>query len=108
MVMTCPIIGNTGFTRNAPAGLYNERFTGPSGVIVKDYSERPNHWRCDMTISEYMTENNIFGLSYVDTRMLTRKICKNSSFNWCSQHLKWLKIKFYKNLFSGSQVVPCG
>lgn len=70
VTMTYPLIGNYGVNDE---DIESDRVQ-VSGFVVKEYSEVPNHWQCKKTIDEYLKENNILGVSGVDTRMLTKKI----------------------------------
>ena len=72
MVMTYPLPGFREFS--------TEPFfkgAAPSALIVKDYSDLKNRGR--KTLADYLEENNIFGLSYVDTRFLAKKIRSHGS-----------------------------
>lgn len=70
VVMTYPIIGSYGIndeddeTRNPCIG----------GLIVRDYNDVPSNFRYTRTLSETMEDDNIPGISGLDTRMLTRLI----------------------------------
>ncbi len=68
VLMNYPLIGNYGFSER-DKGVHM-----PKALIVKDFSVDPSHFECTKTLSEFLVENNIFGLAHVDTRMLTRKI----------------------------------
>lgn len=79
VVMTYPIQGNCGFSREDAA----RSRTAPMGVIVRDYSEAPSHYRCEKTLAEYFAERNIFGLAFVDTRMIARRIARGEAVKCC-------------------------
>ena len=59
VVMTYPLIGNYGIT--------DEDFESKSptlgGLIVRDYNDMPSNFRCTRTLSEFLEENNIPGLT---------------------------------------------
>ncbi len=74
MVMTYPLLGNYGF---ANEDLHTEKV--PAAVVVRDYAEVPSHYRSVKTLSDFLKERDIFGLAFVDTRLLTRKIRDNGS-----------------------------
>ncbi len=75
ITMTYPMLGSYGFNKDDIENLTSV----PKGIVVKDYFDKPDHWKCDKTISEFLIDNNIFGLAYVDTRLLTRKIRDNGN-----------------------------
>lgn len=70
VVMTYPLIGNYGICDED-----NETITPTiSGMVVKEYCDEPSNFRCTKTLDTIMKEYGIFGLSGIDTRMLTRHI----------------------------------
>jgi len=75
IVMTYPIMGNYGIN---PEDHESSGY-GPGALIVRDYTEVPSNFRCDKTLSEYMTEHDISGIYGVDTREITRKIRDHGS-----------------------------
>jgi carbamoyl-phosphate synthase small subunit len=70
VVMTYPLIGNYGITDDD----YESKNITIGGLIVRDYNDMPSNFRYTKTLSELLEENNIPGISGVDTRMLTRSI----------------------------------
>ncbi len=66
VIMTWPLIGNIGIAQaEKPAG-------GVRGLVVKEYYDTPDHWRCQRTLDQYMKQQKIIGLAGVDTRYLMR------------------------------------
>ncbi len=70
ITMTYPLIGNTGMNRDDSESLRSYAH----GLVVREYQEYPSNWRSEMTISDWLKDHGIIGISGVDTRMLTRKI----------------------------------
>ena len=70
VVMTYPLIGNYGMTDED----YECKSPGVKGMIVYDYNDTPSNFRYTKTLSEYLEENGIAGISGVDTRKLTKVI----------------------------------
>jgi carbamoyl-phosphate synthase small subunit len=70
VVMTYPEIGNTGVNRE------DVEATRPylSGFVVKEYWDTPSNWRAEASLSDYMKENGIVGIEWIDTRALVRHI----------------------------------
>ena len=68
--MTYPLIGNYGVNDE------DEQSRRPwiAGMVVREYCERPNYWRSQGTLGEYLKRHGIPGLADVDTRALTRHI----------------------------------
>ncbi len=77
VTMTYPLIGNYGIN-----DVDNESDkVQVTGFVVKEYSEIPNHWQCTKTLDAYLKENNIPGISGIDTRKLTKLIRNNGTMN---------------------------
>ncbi len=70
VVMTAPHIGNTGVNSEDPE---SERMW-PSGFVVREVSRTVSNWRATGTLNDALIENNIVGISGVDTRALTRHL----------------------------------
>lgn len=75
VVMTYPLIGNYGITDDD----YETKQPTIGGMIVREYNDLPSNFRCTKTLSEYLEENNIPGISGIDTRKLTRSIREKGS-----------------------------
>ena len=70
VVMTYPLIGNYGITDED----YETKQPSLGGLVVREYNDLPSNFRYTKTLSEYLEENNIPGISGMDTRKLTRSI----------------------------------
>jgi carbamoyl-phosphate synthase small subunit len=68
--MTYPLIGNYGVN----AADAESRQPWISGLIVRELCELPSNWRSEGTLDDYLRENQIPGISGIDTRALTRHI----------------------------------
>lgn len=75
VVMTYPLIGNYGITDDD----YETKQPTIGGLIVREYNDHPSNFRYTKTLSEYLEENNIPGISGIDTRKLTRSIRNKGS-----------------------------
>lgn len=75
VVMTYPLIGNYGITDED----YETKQPTIGGLIVREYNNQPSNFRYTKTLSEYLEENNIPGISGIDTRKLVRKIRNNGT-----------------------------
>ena len=75
--MTYPLIGNYGVCRED----MESRKAWPDGFIVRELSRLPSNFRCDMTIQEFLTENDIPGIAGIDTRALTRILREKGTMN---------------------------
>lgn len=73
VTMTYPLIGNYGIN------LEDIESSSPKvkGFIVKEKSNFPNNFRCELEIDNYLKTNKIMGLEDIDTRALT-KVLRNS------------------------------
>jgi carbamoyl-phosphate synthase small subunit len=70
ITMTYPLIGNYGVNRQD----VESRRPHAAGLIVKELPRVYSNWRSDLSLGEYLRENNIPGLAGIDTRALTRKL----------------------------------
>lgn len=70
ITFTYPLIGNYGINRDDFESLTPTL----NGVVVKEASAQPSNFRMKKTLHEVLVENNIPGISGVDTRSITRKI----------------------------------
>ncbi len=70
ITMTYPLIGNYGTN---PEDV-ESRGVFCSGFIVREYCDYPSNFRNTQSLSQYLKENNIPGVTGVDTRALTKHI----------------------------------
>ena len=70
VVMTYPLIGNYGITDED----YETKQPTIGGMVVREYNDIPSNFRYTKTLSEYLEENDIPGISGINTRKLTRSI----------------------------------
>tara|TARA_Y100000389_G_scaffold187897_1_gene209817 strand:+ start:900 stop:1994 length:1095 start_codon:yes stop_codon:yes gene_type:complete len=70
VVMTYPIIGNYGI--NEVDG--ESRSIYLSALIVRDYTARYSHYQATQSLGDYLAAANVWGITEVDTRALTRYI----------------------------------
>ena len=68
VTMTYPLIGNYGIN------LEDLESSSPKvkGFIVREKSNNPSNFRCEMELDGYLIENKILGLEGIDTRALTK------------------------------------
>ena len=75
IVMSYPLIGNYGVADED----FESRIISPSAFIVRDINDNPSNFRWAKTLPELLEENNVPGLSGVDTRKLVRDIRDHGS-----------------------------
>lgn len=77
VVMTYPLIGNYGIN------LEDFESSSPKvkGFIVREHSNYPNNFRCELEIDDYLKSNKIIGLEGIDTRELTKVLRNNGTMN---------------------------
>jgi carbamoyl-phosphate synthase small subunit len=78
LVMTYPLIGNYGVpdgpsVEGLSSSLESEAIH-VRGLIVSEYSEAYCHWTAVKSLSDWMREGRVPGISGVDTRAITKKI----------------------------------
>jgi len=70
IVMTYPLIGNYGFTMED----YESKKCSLSALIVKEANHKPSNYRYTQTLDEVLKEQQVVGITGVDTRKLVRVI----------------------------------
>lgn len=70
VVMTYPLIGNYGI--NSSDNESTKPFA--KALVVREYSELASNWQSTKSLSQYLDENNIVGITEIDTRKLVRHI----------------------------------
>lgn len=73
VTMTYPLIGNYGINLED----VESKGVHVKGFIVREKSDNPNNFRCEMDLDTYLNQNKIIGLEGIDTRALT-KILRNN------------------------------
>lgn len=77
VTMTYPLIGNYGICKKD----MESRRGWPDGFIVRELSRMPSNFRSEMTIQEFLEENDIPGISGIDTRGLTKILREKGTMN---------------------------
>ncbi|WP_375003373.1 glutamine-hydrolyzing carbamoyl-phosphate synthase small subunit [Aeromicrobium sp. CTD01-1L150] len=75
VVMTAPHIGNTGVNDED----FESRRVWVDGYVVRDPSRVRSSWRADRTLDELLGEQDVVGISGIDTRALTRHLRERGS-----------------------------
>jgi len=70
LCQTHPLIGNYGVTSND----FESEGIKVSGYIIHELCKDPSHWTSQKTLHEFLQEQNIPGISGIDTRALTKKL----------------------------------
>lgn len=78
LVCTFPLIGNYGIPGDEKENGLSRYFESDNihcrALIVSEYSEAYSHWNAKRSLSDWMIEHKIPGITGIDTRMLTRKL----------------------------------
>lgn len=75
--MTYPLIGNYGICRDDMESVK----PWPDGFIVRELSRVCSNFRCDLSIQQFLEENDIPGIAGVDTRSLTKILREKGTMN---------------------------
>ena len=70
VTMTYPQIGNYGVNREDVESVKPHL----RGFVVKEASNIPSNWRCEVSLGEYLREHDIVGIQGLDTRALVKHI----------------------------------
>ncbi len=75
--MTYPLSGNYGVCRDD----MESSKPWPDGFIVRELSRVSSNFRCDMTLQQFLEENNVPGIAGIDTRALTKLLREKGTMN---------------------------
>lgn len=75
--MTYPLIGNYGVCRQDLEAVK----AWPEALIVRNISDIPSNFRCDISLQDYLVEQNVTGITGIETRALTRKLRDHGTMN---------------------------
>ena len=75
--MTYPLIGNYGICKDD----MESSKPWPDGFIVRELSRIPSNFRCDITIQQFLEENDVPGIAGIDTRALTKILREKGTMN---------------------------
>jgi carbamoyl-phosphate synthase small subunit len=75
VTMTYPLIGNYGVNRRD----VESKQPHVAGFIIKELSPIYSNYRADLSLDEYLKQNNIIGIEGIDTRALTRRLRINGA-----------------------------
>jgi carbamoyl-phosphate synthase small subunit len=77
ITFTFPHVGNVGSNN-----FDNEGNTkSVAGIVVRQHPTNPSNWRSDKNFKEWLVENDIPGISGIDTRLLTKALRKYKTCN---------------------------
>ena len=79
MLPTYPHIGNTG--TNDEDNESKDSFC--SGLVIRERSPISSNWRNQLSLEEFLSKNQIVGISNIDTRKLTNHLRNHGSMNAC-------------------------
>jgi carbamoyl-phosphate synthase small subunit len=70
VTMTYPLIGNYGINRRD----VESKRPHVAGFVIKELSPIFSNYRADLSLDEYLKQNNVIGIQGIDTRALVRKL----------------------------------
>jgi carbamoyl-phosphate synthase small subunit len=78
LALTYPLVGNYGVpayekNQGIPTNFESDRIQ-TSGFIIHELCKNPYHWASTRTLDKWLADENIPGISGVDTRRLTKKL----------------------------------
>jgi carbamoyl-phosphate synthase small subunit len=78
LAFTYPLIGNYGVpSKDLDLGLpryFESDNIQPSGLIIHELCTTPSHWASTRTLDQWLFDENVPGISGIDTRRLTKKL----------------------------------
>ena len=98
ITFTHPHIGNTGINSED----HESNIIHSSGIVINQYCKQPSNWRSTKTLEQFLIENEVIGISEIDTREITTILREKGAMNcYCigalskiSEHdaIKWQRI----------------
>lgn len=79
VTLTYPHIGNVGCNEDDEESSH----IVASGLVVRDVPLLASNWRSQKSLGEYLRDNNVVGISDIDTRRLTRILREKGAQNGC-------------------------
>lgn len=83
LTLTFPLIGNYGIPGKERADKIAKYFESDkvqaAGLVVNNYSPEYSHWNAERSLSDWLQEYGVPGLSGIDTRALTKKLREKGS-----------------------------
>ncbi|MCI9023684.1 MAG: carbamoyl phosphate synthase small subunit [Dorea sp.] len=76
VVMTYPLIGNYGITPDMESAR-----GWAKGYIVRELADTPSNFRCEGTLQEFLKQQDITGITGIDTRSLTKRLREKGTMN---------------------------
>ena len=77
VTMTYPLIGNYGINRED----MESKKPQVAGFIIKELAPAYSNYRADLSLEDYLKQNNIVAIAGIDTRALVRKLRIKGSMN---------------------------
>ena len=84
LVLTYPLIGNYGVPKltkyelGLPKYFESEKIHA-AGLVVGDYCDNYSHWNADKSLSQWLVESDVPGITGIDTRRLTKILREKGS-----------------------------
>lgn len=77
LTFTYPLIGNYGVPKDIKnkykfSKFFESEKIHVKGVVVSEYSEKHSHWQAKKSLSDWLKEYNLPGITGIDTRALTK------------------------------------
>ena len=104
VTMTYPLIGNYGINLED----VQSKMVAVKGFIVREKSDAPNNFRCEMSLDVYLKQNKIIGLEGIDTRALTKILRNNGTMKGIitiDKNAELEAVKHKLEVFDNSQAV---
>lgn len=79
LTLTYPLVGNYGIPKELEdkeeiSKWFESNRIHIKGMIVSEYSENFSHWNGTKSLGDWLKENNIPGITGIDTRALTKRV----------------------------------
>ncbi len=77
VTLTYPHIGNVGANQED----WESKQLHCAGLVIRDLPVVTSNWRCEQSLQDYLSANNIVAIANIDTRSLTRRLREKGALN---------------------------
>lgn len=109
LTFTYPLIGNYGIpdfsavNKDQISNYFEKEKISLRGIIISDYSANFHHWNANSSLGKWLKENNIPGITNIDTRALTQKL-RDEGCTLGRIMIEGQKDKFTKDMLKNDEI----
>lgn len=109
LTLTYPSIGNYGVPEQSKGNLYSPFESDGikvAGLVIHELCKNPHHWASKKTLEEWLEEEDVPGISGVDTRMIAKKLRNTGVMRGVLQVFEGEEVPEFERLLEEVKNVP--